>query len=518
MATQHDEEGGVKYLFTSFLKVDDEKRTVTGLASGFDEDLDGEGVDPTWLKKEFTDWFNRFANIREMHQNKTVGKGLDLDWDEHGRPLLTAHILDDEAWNKVKNGLYKAFSIGIKNTKKVADERYRKGRINGGTIIETSVVDRPANGDSMFTHVKYVLAEDAAERDSGASSDPGEEVNKVADTPDTTKGVWTQKEMDELPDSSFAYISAGGTKADRHLPYKDADGKVDLPHLRNALARLDQTDISDADKAKVKTRLESAAKEAGMDVNEDNKDKGAAPDADADDEMKAAMEDEEKAAKAAEDAKKKREGLEAKRKAAKDESDQADAKKAAMGALVALGVDSAKVAAAMYDEANMTIIKDISALAKQLAGQTDKDKDGDVDFPANEEKPSNATDIKPTGHLDEAALEARIMGKAAALVDKAVAEAVSKFATADTTKAGTLTPDTQKMFDELKDRITNMEHTALNTTIKTVAIEREIGTGADTGAGKTMEESMRELSAKAAQMTEGQQTALTAEAIARLVY
>ncbi len=28
----------------------------------------------------------------------------------------------------------------------------------------------------------------------------------------------------------------------RHLPYKGADGKIDLPHLRNALARVNQVD------------------------------------------------------------------------------------------------------------------------------------------------------------------------------------------------------------------------------------------------------------------------------------
>ena len=61
--------------------------------------------------------------------------------------------------------------------------------------------------------------------------------------------VWSTAYMNDLPDSCFAWVESGGKKdADgkteprslRHLPYKTADGKIDLPHLRNAIARLGQ--------------------------------------------------------------------------------------------------------------------------------------------------------------------------------------------------------------------------------------------------------------------------------------
>src|SRR3990167_4033317 len=45
---------------------------------------------------------------------------------------------------------------------------------------------------------------------------------------------WSSSYIKGLPDSSFAFIESGG---ERHLPYKDATGKVDLSHLRNAIAR-----------------------------------------------------------------------------------------------------------------------------------------------------------------------------------------------------------------------------------------------------------------------------------------
>lgn len=58
-------------------------------------------------------------------------------------------------------------------------------------------------------------------------------------------------EVNDLPDSAFLHIEAGGEKDDtgktvprdfRHLPYRTTAGAVDLPRLRNALARLGQTD------------------------------------------------------------------------------------------------------------------------------------------------------------------------------------------------------------------------------------------------------------------------------------
>lgn len=87
------------------------------------------------------------------------------------------------------------------------------------------------------------------------------------------RAVWTTAEQNDLPDASFAVIEEGGKKdasgkttprSLRHLPYKDANGKIDLPHLRNALARLPQAKLSPALKAKAQKVLDAAAKEAGV--------------------------------------------------------------------------------------------------------------------------------------------------------------------------------------------------------------------------------------------------------------
>ena len=83
----------------------------------------------------------------------------------------------------------------------------------------------------------------------------------------------TAAAQNDLPDGAFAVIEPGGTKDDtgkttprslRHLPYKDKNLKIDLPHLRNALARLSQTSLSDSLKAEAKTKLDAAARNAGI--------------------------------------------------------------------------------------------------------------------------------------------------------------------------------------------------------------------------------------------------------------
>ncbi len=66
---------------------------------------------------------------------------------------------------------------------------------------------------------------------------------------------WTRAYINKLPDSAFLYIEPGGYKDDqgrttpkslRHWPYKNHLGEVDVPHVRDALSRIPQTDVSRA--------------------------------------------------------------------------------------------------------------------------------------------------------------------------------------------------------------------------------------------------------------------------------
>ena len=78
------------------------------------------------------------------------------------------------------------------------------------------------------------------------------------------------KSKNDLPDSDFAYIQPGGKKdasgkttprSLRHLPIPDA------AHVRNALARLGQTDISPEAKKTALRKIKAAAKKFGIKVS-----------------------------------------------------------------------------------------------------------------------------------------------------------------------------------------------------------------------------------------------------------
>jgi len=78
----------------------------------------------------------------------------------------------------------------------------------------------------------------------------------------------TRKSINDLPDSDFAYIEPGGEKDDtgktkprslRHFPIHDA------AHVRNALARLPQSNLSSEAKSKALSKIKAAAKKYGID-------------------------------------------------------------------------------------------------------------------------------------------------------------------------------------------------------------------------------------------------------------
>jgi hypothetical protein len=80
---------------------------------------------------------------------------------------------------------------------------------------------------------------------------------------------WDTEYINNLPDSSFAFIEEGGEKDEdgktkprslRHLPFKDAEGNINKAHLNNALGRLPQTDLGDEAKAAAKKKLCAAVK------------------------------------------------------------------------------------------------------------------------------------------------------------------------------------------------------------------------------------------------------------------
>lgn len=99
-----------------------------------------------------------------------------------------------------------------------------------------------------------------------AGAQPGTRVLAV-------KAAWTTAYVNDLPDSAFAVILPGGEKDEtgrtvprdlRKLPHHDANGEVDLPHLRNALARLPQTDMPEEYRERARRHLQRHAEALGI--------------------------------------------------------------------------------------------------------------------------------------------------------------------------------------------------------------------------------------------------------------
>lgn len=83
---------------------------------------------------------------------------------------------------------------------------------------------------------------------------------------------WSRAYMNDLPDSAFLYIEPGGREDEagrtvprslRHFPYKDQKGHIDLPHLRNALSRIPQSNVPTAAKRAAVKHAEKLLQEHG---------------------------------------------------------------------------------------------------------------------------------------------------------------------------------------------------------------------------------------------------------------
>jgi phage head maturation protease len=129
-------------IFAAICKVDPDQRMVYGYASTEAMDSQGEVVTKAAMAEALEDYM-KFANIREMHQPSAVGVAKSAEMDDKGC-FLAAKVVDDDAWNKVKEGVYKGFSIGGKAVTKV------DGTITSLRLSEISLVDRPANPEAVI--------------------------------------------------------------------------------------------------------------------------------------------------------------------------------------------------------------------------------------------------------------------------------------------------------------------------------------------------------------------------------
>jgi len=132
---------------------DDGTLMVYGPATDAGIDRDRQKMDQTWLDTAMPQWMAEGGNVRGQHNPQdAVGVGVGLTRGDDGTHNLAAHVVDPIAVKKVLAKVFKGFSVGVKDphiTFGKADAP--AGLVDGGTICEVSLVDRPSNPRTLFT-------------------------------------------------------------------------------------------------------------------------------------------------------------------------------------------------------------------------------------------------------------------------------------------------------------------------------------------------------------------------------
>lgn len=151
-------------IFAQLYKVDEEKRLIYARAASEEPDHSNEMMDYTSSKPLFQKWSSEvhrdsggksFGNVREMHQPQAVGKLTEIEFDDANQSVdVVLKVVDNDAWDKVLEGVYTGLSIGGKYIRKwdaiVDGERVKKYTAHPS---EVSLVDRPCMPSSKFFEV-----------------------------------------------------------------------------------------------------------------------------------------------------------------------------------------------------------------------------------------------------------------------------------------------------------------------------------------------------------------------------
>jgi phage head maturation protease len=160
--------------YGQIIKADEEKRLVYGYASTEALDSHGEIISKEALEGALDDYM-KFANIREMHQPSAVGTTESAEMKDKGL-YICAKVVDDIAWKKVKEGVYKGFSIGGKMITKV-DNKITKMK-----LTEISLVDRPACPEAIIEVFKLADEKENDMTTQISKTESQEEIQKGMDT------------------------------------------------------------------------------------------------------------------------------------------------------------------------------------------------------------------------------------------------------------------------------------------------------------------------------------------------
>lgn len=145
-----------------------------------------------------------------------------------------------------------------------ADRDPKSGLMTGLVdLAAATLTNRP-----FFKNMAPVTASEISEEDAlhGMTGLMADEVFETI-----SAAVWTTSYINDLPDSAFLYVESGEKDSDgkttprslRHFPVRDANGSVDVAHVRNALARIPQSNVPASAKASATAAAERLLKNAG---------------------------------------------------------------------------------------------------------------------------------------------------------------------------------------------------------------------------------------------------------------
>ena len=136
-------------------RVDEEQHIVEGIVSTDKEASDGYIVTREAIEEAWPDYM-RFGNIREMHQDIAAGVVQASEMTDAGM-MVRVKVVEASTWEKVKEGVLKAFSIRGPILEVAGNV------INRLKIIEISLVDRPADPGALVTMFRAAGSEHTAE-------------------------------------------------------------------------------------------------------------------------------------------------------------------------------------------------------------------------------------------------------------------------------------------------------------------------------------------------------------------
>lgn len=221
--------------YGSFAKVDREQRTVAGYASTEAIDEAGETILKSGIEEALADYM-KFANVREMHENSAVGIAQEAFVDEKGL-YLVAKVVDRDAWEKVKEGVYKGFSIGGKVMKRNDTDRRVIEKLR---LCEISLVDRPCNPEAVFDFWKAAdIGDNMSDIEDSAA------VEEVAADETTEKRDFSAAERKEdaksgkaMKDGSFPIENGKDLENAIRLAGKAKDPAAARAHIKRRAAAL----------------------------------------------------------------------------------------------------------------------------------------------------------------------------------------------------------------------------------------------------------------------------------------